>query len=323
MGMDVRDYDLATLKRILYFFPNTHWINKPNLSIMEIRNKKIQDDKDIDFPVITVRRVSAPILYKETNSWAAGIQGDQGGRSILVNKSGEKYGADITTVQSNFELKYMVEVFSFERDNFDELFVEVQENLFRYPYITFNNYKDLENNVIDLQVPGMSTNIMVESCEDNTDFESLTSQTPFYRGTITFSIRAYIYRKYSALLIDELSAAYKVLDWKGIVRQVIDTLVPDYSTNLGESVNVYNSDTNLDNIGSIGVFQYSNGNGKSYGSEIEGKYLKPINISISENGIPSYSIYNDLELHGTWKLLSSAKYKTNGDSCIVMAVRIS
>lgn len=320
MGMDVRDYDIATLKRLLYFFPNTHWINKPNLSIMEIRNKKIQDNEDIDFPVITVRRVSAPILYKETNSWSSGIQGDQCGRSILVNKSGEKYSADITTVQSNFELKYMVEVFSFERDNFDELFVEVQENLFRYPYITFNNYKDSENNVTDLQVPGISTNIMVESCEDNTDFESLTSQTPFYRGTMTFSIRAYIYRKYNALLIDEISSGYKVLDWKGVVRQVIDTLV---TTNSGEGVNVYNSGTELDKIGSIGVFQYIGEDGKSYGSEVEGRQLKPITISIPDNGVPSYSIYNDLELNGTWKLLSSAKYNTNGEYCLVMAVRIS
>ena len=324
MGMDVRDYDLAILKRILYFFPNTHWINKPNLSIMEIRNKKIQDNEDIDFPIILIRRVSAPTLYKDTNSWAAGIQGDQRGRDVLVNKKGEKYNADITVVQANFELKYMVDVFSFERDNFDELFLELQDNLFKYPYVTFNNYKDLNNTVIDLQVPGMSTNIMVESCEDNTDFENLTSNTPFYRGTVTFSIRAYIYRKYGTLLIEDYSNGYKILDWKGIVRQVVDTMCPTPIPDPETQDITIDGISDLDGIGSVGLFQYSEiGDNKSYGSKVNGKYLHPLSINLSDSGEIIYSYDDNITLTGTWNLLSLAVTSSIGGFGVVLAIKVS
>ena len=219
MTIDVRDYDIATLYRFKLFYDNTFWINKPNLPISEIRDQHIYEGKRIEFPLLALRRVAGPIIYKETNSWAAGITGDRRGRDISIAPDGKVGEADMTMVQTNYELKYMLEIFSFERDNFDELLVEVQENILRYPYIAFNNWKNKEEGIADPQVSGMSTNIMYESTEDNTDLENFTSNTPFYRATITFSVRAYIYRKYGALLVEQISNGYRVLDYKLVEQQ--------------------------------------------------------------------------------------------------------
>lgn len=221
MTIDVRDYDIATLYRFKLFYDNTFWINKPNLPISEIRDQHIYEGKRIEFPLLALRRVAGPIIYKETNSWAAGITGDRRGRDISIAPDGKVGEADMTMVQTNYELKYMLEIFSFERDNFDELLVEVQENILRYPYIAFNNWKNKEEGIADPQVSGMSTNIMYESTEDNTDLENFTSTTPFYRATITFSVRAYIYRKYGALLVEQISNGYRVLDYKLVEQQVV------------------------------------------------------------------------------------------------------
>lgn len=221
MTIDVRDYDIATLYRFKLFYDNTFWINKPNLPISEIRDQHIYEGKRIEFPLLALRRVAGPIIYKETNSWAAGITGDRRGRDISIAPDGKVGEADMTMVQTNYELKYMLEIFSFERDNFDELLVEVQENILRYPYIAFNNWKNKEEGIADPQVSGMSTNIMYESTEDNTDLENFTSNTPFYRATITFSVRAYIYRKYGALLVEQINNGYRVLDYKLVEQQVV------------------------------------------------------------------------------------------------------
>lgn len=223
MTIDVRDYDIATLNRFKLFYANTFWINKPNLPISEIRDEHIYNGKRIEFPLLALRRVAGPILYRDTNSWSAGITGDRRGRDISISPTGQRSEADMTMVQTNYELKYMLEVFSLERDNFDELLVEVQENIMRYPYITFENWRIESEDIKDPQVQGMSTNIIYESTEDNTDLENFTSQTPFYRATVTFSIRAYIYRKYGALLVTDVLNGYRVLDYKGNVQQVVQS----------------------------------------------------------------------------------------------------
>ena len=222
--LDIRDYDLATLYRFKVFFKNTFWYNRPNIPITEIRNEHIYEGKRIEFPLLALRRVSTPILYKDgQNNWAVNRTGDRRGQDISIAPDGKTSSADMTMVQTNYELKYMLDVFSFERDNFDELVVEVQENIVRYPYITFENWKFKDLNIHDPQVPGMSTNIMWESTEDNTDLESFDSQTPFYRATITFTIRAYIYRKYAALLVEDILNGYRVLDYKKETQQIVNS----------------------------------------------------------------------------------------------------
>ena len=220
--LDTRAYDQAVVERFNVFFSNTYWVNMPNAPIAEIRNEHIFNGTKINFPLITVRRVGAPIMYRDTNSWAAGITGDRRGVDSVISKDGlTTTSQEMTMVQSNYELTYMVDIFSLERDNFDELCIELQENLLRYPYVTFENWKDENKTVKDLQVQGVSTNIIEPELSDNTDLESFASEMPFYRATITFKIRAYIYRKYSEVVIEDFLNEYHVLNHKKETTDII------------------------------------------------------------------------------------------------------
>ena len=335
--IDTRDYDLATLYRFKLFFDNTHWINDPSCNISEIRNNKIYKGERIEFPLITLRRVSTPIMYKDAqNNWAAGRTGDRRGRDISIAPDGSSSVVDMTMVQTNYELKYMLEVFSFERDNFDELVIEVQENLFRYPYLTFENWKNEELKIHDPQVSGISTNLTWESTEDNTDLENFDTQTPFYRATITFTLRAYIYRKYTSLLVEEILNGYRVLDYKKVVQQVVDEALPITQQEdptipvdptpppqpIGTEITLENV-ASLNEVGSIGLFIYNEvGAVKEYGSRVSGEFLKPVSINTPLSGALSYTKYDNVILTGIWKLMSVASARTETTPCLVMAVKV-
>ena len=341
--LDIRSYDLATLYRFKLFFDRCYWYNVPQLPITEIRNDKIYKGERIEFPLIALRRVATPIMYKDgQNSWANVITGDRRGRDISIAPDMTHSTADMTMVQSSYELRYMLDVFSFERDNFDELVVEIQENLFRYPYLTFENWKNKDLRMPDPQVSGMSTNITWESTEDNTDLEAFDTQTPFYRATITFTLRAYIYRKYAALLIEELLNGYRILDYKKVTQQVVDSDYPftpnsddgdepgpdpeppqpEPPTPTGTQLTTENV-AELNALGSMGMFLYiEQGGVKFYGSEVDGKYLKPVSINAPINGEFSYTKYKG-NLTGTWKLISVAKERTTIKPCIVFAVKVA
>lgn len=334
MTIDIRDYDLATLYRFKLFFDNTHWYNSPNLPITEIRNEHIYQGKRIEFPLLALRRVATPILYKDAqNSWANAITGDRRGRDISIAPDGRVSSADMTMVQTNYELKYMLDVFSFERDNFDELVIEVQENIFRYPYLTFENWRNKDFRIKDPQVAGMSTNIMWESTEDNTDLESFASQTPFYRATISFTVRAYIYRKYASLLLEEVINGYRILDYKKVVQQIVDSDLPPSPDPPVPPIppspdppSVYlttNNVPSVDQIGSMGMFLYSEeGEGLGIGSIVDGKYLNPVSISLPLNGFVTYSPLAE-SMSGSWKLLSYAKERTPLSPVMVFALKVS
>lgn len=212
MTIDIRDYDCAAVHRFKFFFENTHFVNSPNMPIAEIKNNHVLEGVTITFPLVTIRRVSTPIIYRDTNAWATSKTGDRHGNSPGVG--------GLTVVQTNYELKYMLEVFSFERDNFDALMIELQENTLRHPYLTFDN--KTTTGEIDSVIQGVSTNVLLESVEDNTDLESATNQTPFYRGTLNLSVRAYIYRKYRALLIEDVQLSYQIVDKDKLVQQVVE-----------------------------------------------------------------------------------------------------
>lgn len=340
MTIDIRDYDLATLYRFKLFYDNCHWVNQPNLyEVSEIRNNHIYEGKRIEFPIILLRRVSTPIMYKDAqNSWAVGRTGDRRGRDISIAPNGKGTIVDMTMVQTNYELRYVLDVLSFERDNFDDLVVEVQENLFRYPYLMFENWVSSDLRMLDPQVSGMATNITWESTEDNTDLESFNSQTPFYRASITFTIRAYIYRKYSALLLEEVLNGYRVLDHNKITQQVVEESKPKIPQEVvppkpdavptGIVIDGLVITTEiiavLDGVGSVGMFLYREvGITKPYGSEIDGKWLSPISLNAPNNGFFSYSHYDDVKLTGTWKLLTVAQTRSADTPCIVMAVKVS
>lgn len=225
--IDIRDYDLALTERIKSYFDNTHFIMRPTIPIKEIRDRKILDGKDIEFPLITVRRTNCPIISKEFNSWSRA----KTGASYYVGKDNQHYNslidydpelADkilksghkdaISLVHSTFDLTYYIDVISFERDNFDTIMVELQENLFRVPFVGFYNMKS--DGTIDKLVPDQACNIILEEVEDTSDIDNFDSGNALYRATLTIKLNAYIYRKYKSLCVDNVAADFIVSDTK-------------------------------------------------------------------------------------------------------------
>ena len=67
--LDIRDYDMALVERIKTYFTNTHFIMRPTIPIQEIRDRKVLNGEDIEFPLITVRRTNCPIISKQGNTY--------------------------------------------------------------------------------------------------------------------------------------------------------------------------------------------------------------------------------------------------------------
>lgn len=177
--IDIRDYDQALLHRFQYYYANTFWINKPNFSVSEIRDSQIFEGKEVEFPLVILRRVNVPTYFKDENLFSR----YQTGRRLSDE--------ELNLVFSKYELQYTLEVLSFERDNFDELMVELQENLAREPYLSFDNDDPL--------LKGISTSILIDDVTNNTDIEAMESKTPFHRASVSISIIATIYRKFRAV----------------------------------------------------------------------------------------------------------------------------
>ena len=65
--LDIRTYDIAVTERIKQYFKNTHFIMRQSLPIQEIRDRKLLNGEDVEFPIILVRRTNCPIFSKEYN----------------------------------------------------------------------------------------------------------------------------------------------------------------------------------------------------------------------------------------------------------------
>lgn len=218
--IDIRDYDLALVERIKAFFQNTHFIMRPTIPIKEIRDRKVLNGEDIDFPLITVRRTNCPIFSKEYNSWSRAKSG-QTFYTAGTNGTGDLTKLDpelaakikstghndaLSVVNSTFDLTYYIDVISLERDNFDTLMVELQENLFTVPYIGFFNIKS--DGTKDKVITDQACHLLVEEVEDTSNLESFDSGSALYRATVTVKINAYIYRKFRSKAVESFKLKF-------------------------------------------------------------------------------------------------------------------
>lgn len=213
--IDVRDYDTALVERIKTYYPNTHWINRQIIPLKEIRDRKLLNGYDIEFPIITVRRTNCPVFSKEYNSWSRSRTGQSyltGNDPVKLNHlanydpelaqsivdSGHLDG--VTVVNSTFDLTYYIDVISLERDNFDTMMVELQENLNKIPFVGLYNLKP--DGTQDKLIKEQACHLLVEEVEDTSDLENFDSGNALYRATITVKLNAYIYRKYKEKAIE-------------------------------------------------------------------------------------------------------------------------
>lgn len=220
--IDCRDYDIAVTERIKTFFNNTHWINRQSIPIKEIRDRKVLNGCDIQFPLITVRRTNCPIFSKEYNSWSRANSGQTylTGDGLLkpydlrdydlalanqIIESGHRDA--VSLVNSTFDLTYFIDVISLERDNFDTLMIELQENLFRVPYLSFVNLK--KDGSQDKLISNQACHLLVEEIEDTSDLDNFDSGNALYRATITAKVNAYIYRKYRSKTLETVHLEFR------------------------------------------------------------------------------------------------------------------
>lgn len=223
--LDIRDYDMALVKRIQTYFTNTHFIMRPTIPIKEIRDRKVLNGEDIEFPLITVRRTNCPMISKDYNSWSRAKSGQTYLTSPNMSIDNNLFNFDpdlaqeivdsgfrdgVAVVNSTFDLTYYVDVISLERDNFDTLMVELQENLFRAPYVSLANFKT--NGEQDKLVKEQACHLILEEVEDTSDLENFDSGNALYRATITLKMFAYIYRKYRELALHLVKMTLKHKD---------------------------------------------------------------------------------------------------------------
>ena len=222
--IDIRDYDLALLERIKAFYKNTHWVMRPNLPLQEIRDRKVLNGEDIEFPIIVLRRTNCPMFSTDYNSWSRAKPGQTylTGDNQTTYRQLQDYDIELankitkdglydalSVVNSTFILTYYIDVIALERDNFDTILVELQENLFNIPYIDFNNIKT--DGSQDRVVPGQACHLFFEEIEDTSDLENFDTGNALYRATITVKINAYIYRKYRSATVDTFNISSNVI----------------------------------------------------------------------------------------------------------------
>lgn len=234
--IDIRDYDIAILNRIKSFFDNTYWVSRTNIPIKEIRDLHVLNGCDLSFPVIVVRRTNCPIWSKEYNSWSRANTGKSYNTSPNRNTYDNLYNLDLdlankivaksnhhdslSIVNSTFDLTYYLDVLSFERDNFDAIMVELQENLFRVPYLAFSNVK--QDGTIDKILKEQACHLIVEEVEDTSDLENFDDGNSLYRATITLKVNAYIYRKYVIPAIEQFTVSAVKSDNSGYYYSAAD-----------------------------------------------------------------------------------------------------
>ena len=113
---------------------------------------------------------------------------------------------NVTVVNSTFDLTYYIDVISLERDNFDTILVELQENLYKIPYLGFPNIKS--DGTQDQLIKDQSCHLFLEEVEDTSDLENFDSGNALYRATLTVKLNAYIYRKYKSKAIEKFTLNY-------------------------------------------------------------------------------------------------------------------
>ena len=181
MILTIEDYDKANLVRWLRFFPScTFWCNAEVDTIKHVRNEILklrpgldQDIKSI-YPFLALRRVGIPGYYAADNMSA-------------VNK-GEQHPWDESRLLLMLcVLTYHLDIYAANRRDFDDLCVEVQENIKRNPYVkVFCDSDDLKEN---------SYTIDTQEFVDNTDLETFNETSPIYRATLVYTINAKIFRR--------------------------------------------------------------------------------------------------------------------------------
>lgn len=181
MLLTIKDYDKANLWRWLHFFPScTFWCNAEVDTIKHVRNEilKLRPGLDQDitsiYPFLALRRVGIPGYFDADNLSA-------------VNRGEEHHLKEERMLLMLCVLTYHLDVYAANREDFDDLCVELQENVKRNPYVKICSE--------DPELASNSFTMDIQEFVDNTDLESFNETSPIYRATLVYTINAKIFRR--------------------------------------------------------------------------------------------------------------------------------
>lgn len=193
--MRLADYDQAMLARWRYYFPNTYLVNSEGGSDREVRNQIIAEsggnlEEESIYPYLTLRRIGVPIAQPMNNNHSM-VQ-----RGIRIKEEEQ------TLAMTQFKCTYQLDLYSSDREIFDEMAVELQENLLREGYLNIDTGDRLLGN--------QSVTIDLEDVEDTTDVESRQDMAPIYRCTFLYSVMYTVPRRFRHLRVEEFILNFKV-----------------------------------------------------------------------------------------------------------------
>ena len=191
--MRVIDYDNAMEARWQAYYKNSYFVNSEEHALNEVRNRIIQDNPSFDqttqsiFPVLTIRRIGIPEMLEDMN--------------LVAATQGLRFGKQECRVPFiKFKLRYQVDLYAASRQNFDEMAVEIQENLTRFQFMTIVT-NDPVWGTLDITIDK-------ESVEDNSDIDGREENVNIYRASFVYTIDAIISRKFRHLSVKKFLIEY-------------------------------------------------------------------------------------------------------------------
>lgn len=191
--MRIIDYDNAMEARWQAYYKNSYFINSEEHALNEVRNRIAQENPSFDqatqsiFPVLTIRRIGIPEMLEDMN--------------LVAATQGLRFGQQECRVPFiKFRLRYQIDLYASSRQNFDEMAVEIQENLTRFQFMTIVT-NDPVWGTLDITIDK-------EGVEDNSDVDGREENVNLYRASFTYTIDAIISRKFRHLCVKKFIIEY-------------------------------------------------------------------------------------------------------------------
>lgn len=206
--MDIKLYDKSMLSRWKAYFDNTHWVRSSDTAQMDgvesrmEKDSRVRPEEHSSYPMFTLQRVGVPVIQRDNNISA-------------VNRGLRKPEEEHLLTFSKFLLRYQLDIYSLNKENFDELLVETQENLIRYPYldvITEDRWFGNQTFTLDL-----------EDIQDLSDVESFREKSPVYRAAVVYTMEALIARRFQQLRVEEFIIRVERKDEGGKNHVIVDS----------------------------------------------------------------------------------------------------
>lgn len=194
--MRLVDYDMIMLARWRYYFPNTYLVTTDGEADKEVRNQIANENPEVNqaeesiYPYLALKRIGVPLAQPMGNNMSA------------VQRGYRLHKEEQVLPMTQFLCTYQLDAYSTDREIFDELVVEIQENILREGYLNVDTG--------DPKLGTQSYTMDLEEVEDNSDVESFSTKAPVYRCTFVYSIMYVVPRRWRHLRVEEFILTLRI-----------------------------------------------------------------------------------------------------------------